>query len=191
MVVHQGTKILKTNRLTLRPFVLSDAEDVFRNWAGDSAVTRFLTWDPHEAVDVTYGVLKEWEAGYEKPDHYMWAIVLGADNVAVGSIGLQTEADSSMAEAGYCLSRSLWGRGIMTEALRAVIGFGLQEVMLDAVYARHHVDNPASGWVMEKSGMLYMGRKRSQMRPDKPERVVFDYYAARRTDWLGPESCGV
>ena len=54
---------------------------------------------------------------------------------------------------GYCLRRRFWGKGIATEALKAVIGFLLEDVGCEAVKAKHHEDNPQSGRVMEKCGM--------------------------------------
>ena len=42
-MIHQGTKVLETERLLLRPFRAEDAEAMFRNWASDPEVTRYLT----------------------------------------------------------------------------------------------------------------------------------------------------
>lgn len=45
---HKGTKIIETERLILRPFCEADGEFMFRNWAADPEVTKFLTWPAHE-----------------------------------------------------------------------------------------------------------------------------------------------
>ncbi len=81
MLNHSGSKILKTDRLTLRPFRASDAEDMFRNWAGDSEVTKFLTWTPHKNVDETRALLAAWEEEAQRPDVYHWAIECGGKRV--------------------------------------------------------------------------------------------------------------
>ncbi len=57
MLTHKGTQVLRTERLTLRPFRLSDAEAMFRTWANDERVTRFLTWQPHGTPEVTRTLL--------------------------------------------------------------------------------------------------------------------------------------
>ena len=44
MMNKTGTQKIETERLTLRPFQPTDAEDMFNNWASDPEVTRFLTW---------------------------------------------------------------------------------------------------------------------------------------------------
>lgn len=64
------------------------------------------------------------------------------------------------AEIGYCLGRAYWGRGIMPEALCAVLDFMFDEAGFNRIAACHDVGNPKSGRVMEKSGMKYEGTLR-------------------------------
>ena len=66
---HMGTKRIETERLTLRPFRVEDAEAMYRNWTSDEEVTRFLTWPPHESVEETAALLENWCAEYAKPDY--------------------------------------------------------------------------------------------------------------------------
>lgn len=53
MINHVGTKTLETKRLILRRYELSDAEDMFNNFANNENVSRFLSWYPHENVETT------------------------------------------------------------------------------------------------------------------------------------------
>ena len=48
-----GEEIIETERLILRRFTIEDAEDMFNGWCNDPEVTRFLTWPPHDNVEVT------------------------------------------------------------------------------------------------------------------------------------------
>ena len=82
---HVGTRTLKTTRLVLRPFCLSDAQVMFDNWASDSDVTKFMMWEPHASVEVTQSILESWMPLYEKPDYYHWAITL--DSVPIALLG--------------------------------------------------------------------------------------------------------
>ena len=50
---HKGTVTLETERLQLRCFTEEDAESMYRNWASDPEVTKYLTWPPHADVNVT------------------------------------------------------------------------------------------------------------------------------------------
>ena len=78
-----------------------------------------------------------------------------------GCICLVSEPRDYRAELGYAYGRSHWGKGIGTEACRAVIDFGFRVLDLHKIYARHFVSNPASGRVMQKSGMEYEGTQKS------------------------------
>ena len=163
---HIGTKVLETERLILRPFTLEDAQPMFDNWASDPEVTKFLTWPTHGSVEVTTMILQDWTAGYQKPDHYNWAITLKKDgNQPVGNISaVNVEDDIDSVEIGYCMGRRCWGRGIMTEALKEVIDFFVAEVGVKRISARHDTANPNSGRVMQKAGMMYEGTLRQSAR---------------------------
>ena len=60
MFKHKGTITLETPRLILRRAQIADAEAMFRNWANDPDVTKYLTWPPHGDVVVTEKVLTNW-----------------------------------------------------------------------------------------------------------------------------------
>ena len=70
---------------------------------------------------------------------------------------MKLEEAIESAEIGYCLGRAFWGRGIMPEALRAVMDYLFDTVGLNRVWAGHDVNNPKSGRVMEKAGMKKEG----------------------------------
>ncbi len=153
-----GTRELETKRLILRRFVIEDAEDMYNNWASDSEVTKYLTWPAHSSSDVTKMLLREWISKYKDDDYFNWAIEYKDTGKVIGSISVVklNEAISS-ADMGYCMSRSLWGNGIMPEALTEVIDYLLNEVGLNRIAACHAVENPKSGRVMDKAGMKLDG----------------------------------
>ena len=153
-----GTQRLETHRLILRRYRIEDAEDMFNNWASDPEVTKFLTWPTHSNVEVTRMLLNNWISRYDDGGYFNWAIewketgsVIG--NIAVVKLNEQTEA----ADMGYCMSRAFWGRGIMPEALRAVMDYLFDTVGVSRIAACHDVNNPKSGRVMEKAGMKTEG----------------------------------
>lgn len=155
---HQGTKVLKTDRLILRPFRISDAQKMYDNWASDPEVTRFLTWPTHTSVDVARKVLDHWVASYEKPDYYQWAICLKENDEPIGSMAV-VDGDFRIgrAEIGYCISKRWWGKGITAEALQAVMDYLFGDVGMNRMEARHDVNNPNSGKVMQKCGLKMEG----------------------------------
>ncbi len=159
---HKGTKVIETERLILRPFRMEDAEPVFRNWASDPRVTKFLTWPTHESVETTEKVLKDWVEKNNDPINYQWAIELKEIHEPVGSISaVKTDDRTQSATVGYCVGYAWWGKGITAEALKAVIAFFFEEVGMNCVNACHDPRNPNSGRVMRKSGMTCEGTWRA------------------------------
>ena len=153
-----GTKRLETDRLILRRFVIEDADEMYNNWANDDEVTKYLTWPTHNSVDVTKYILNGWIEKYKNDNFYNWAIVLKETGQVIGNISVvELREDIESAIVGYCMSRSLWGQGIMPEALGEVIAFLFDEVGLNRVAAEHDVNNPKSGRVMQKAGMRFDG----------------------------------
>lgn len=158
---HCGAKTLETSRLILRKFVAEDGEAMFRNWASDPEVTKFLTWPTHSKVEISNMIAAQWVQESEKPDYYQWAIVLKELGEPIGSIScVHLDEKTDSAEIGYCIGKAWWGKGIMSEALGEIIRFAFEEMMAKRVYARHDSNNPASGGVMKKCGMTYEGTLR-------------------------------
>lgn len=159
---HKGTVRLETDRLILRPFTSKDALPMFRNWASDEEVTRFLTWPAHKDVKVSRRVIADWCKGYEAPDYYQWAIELKEGKEPVGSISaVKTDDRTESATIGYCIGRRWWRQGITSEALREVIRFFFEEVGMNCINACHDPRNPNSGRVMRSCGMTLEGTWRA------------------------------
>lgn len=159
---HKGTTIIETERLILRPFTMSDAEPMYRNWASDPEVTKYLTWPTHSSMEVSEKVLESWCPHNEDVENYQWAIVLKEINEPIGSIAVvKLNNDIESADIGNCMGRNWWGQEIMPEALTAIIDFFFNEVGLNRIAAAHDVNNPKSGRVMQKAGMTYEGTWRA------------------------------
>ena len=96
----------------------------------------------------------------ESPPETQFAIEV--DGEAVGGVGffLQRDVERRSAEIGYWLGEAHWGRGIMTEAVRAATGYGFETFGLLRIYAQVFAWNPASCRVLEKAGYQLEGRLR-------------------------------
>ena len=86
---------------------------------------------------------------------------------------------------GYSIARPLWGRGLTTEAARAVIDYGFQSMGLARIYSFANIENEGSWRVMEKLGMKREGIMRSN-RLVRDERVDDVFYAVLREEWSPP-----
>ncbi len=180
MLTHKGTQEIKTERLTLRRFTLEDAQQMYDNWASDSRVTKFLSWDPHPSPDVTSALLWEWVNQYEKEDYYNWAIEFEGHCIGSISVGRQSDRNESAA-LGYCIGFDYWNKGLMTEAAKAVIRYLFDKVRFHRIVIEHAVKNPASGKVAQKCGLTYEGTKREAFKDRYGEFLDIAKYAIIRT----------
>ena len=156
MLHHKGTQEIKTHRLILRRYKLSDAQYMYKNYATDKRVTRFLNWEPYSCVEDVETFVNDVITSYEKPDTYHWAIIYEGEIIGAISAWAINEQDCNC-EVGYNIGYAYWNKGIMAEVLTAVIRYLFDEVKMHRILAKHDVDNPASGKVMQKCNMTYEG----------------------------------
>ena len=169
---HIGTQTLETPRLVLRRLLPEDAPAMYRNWASNPAVTRWLRWEPHKSLAETYALLTAWSVLYQNPDYYQWAIEVKATGEVIGAISLTVsccaEPEAAKAweargadlkqgiwEPGYCIGQPWWNQGYTTEALQAVTDYWFVRVEGCWLSCCHAVENPASGAVMRHAGFVY------------------------------------
>lgn len=151
-----GTIRLETPRLILRKFTLGDAVEMFENWASDDEVTKFLVWPTHASLETSQEVIQAWLNDYQDLRQYIWCIELKDNHQAVGSIGVVGRGpDQGSLEIGYCLSRSYWGLGLMSEALSAVADLLLKQVRAARLEARIDQRNFKSESVLKKCGFNF------------------------------------
>lgn len=176
MLNHKGTITLETERLILRRFKPDDLEQIFYNCWSDPDVWKWTNYEPMNSIDdvlTLNNIFTDfWFAKYEKPDFYNWAIQLKSTGEVIGRIwGIRPDDRVCQNELAYELGQKWWNQGLMTEAVKAVIGFFFNEVGFNRIYAGHANENPASGKVMQKSGMIYEGTMRQAC---KNNNGVFD-----------------
>jgi RimJ/RimL family protein N-acetyltransferase len=141
---------IETARLVLRRPVAADADAIFRRYAGDPEVTKFLAWPRHRSVEDTRVFLafsdEEWRRWPAGP----YLVESRAEGELLGSTGLAFESPV-VAATGYVLAKDAWGSGYATEALRAMVELA-GELGVERLYARCHAANTASAHVLEKCG---------------------------------------
>ena len=144
--------VLKTERLTLRPWRLSDADDLYE-YASVDGVGQMAGWKPHESRAESLERVRHFIEGKK-------TFALEYDGKVIGSLGIERYneeklpefADKRCREIGYVLSKAYWGRGLMPEAVQRVIAYLFQEVKLDAIICGHFLSNRQSARVQEKCG---------------------------------------
>ena len=105
---HCGTQRLETDRLILRRFVKEDSVAIYKNWASDSEVTKYLTWQVHPNEKVSKQAVKTWLKQYSDENYYHWAIVLkeNGDEPIGGIDVVLINEDVSMVHIGYYIGRN-------------------------------------------------------------------------------------
>lgn len=148
--------ILKTERLYLRPLSERDAGDMFVAFS-DRAVCRYWSEPHHESPDTTLRMIQRSIANTSSE---VFVISRGADQPALGWIYLG-DRKANIAELGYIIRRTMWGKGLVVEAARAVIKHAFTTREVRRLYIDTDPDNAASIKVAEKLGFHFEGRARA------------------------------
>ncbi len=138
--------IIHTDRLTLRPLVLSDAPAVF-TWASDPLVTRFMPYTCYQSVADG----EAWISSIKEADGE-FAICLADTGRVIGTGSVCFDPEENAYAVGYNLHRDFWGRGYATEAAQSLIHWAHTQLGARDFYAKYAAANAASGRVLQKCG---------------------------------------
>jgi len=149
---------LETGRLILRPWQENDLTD-FYEYASVPGVGEMAGWKHHESMEESQRILK----GFIENKN-VFAIIYRENQKAIGSLGLHYSwandesvfKDLKLKEIGYVLSREYWGKGLMPEAVKAVIDFCFYKCRMEALTIGHFSCNSQSRRVIEKCGFQFV-----------------------------------
>ena len=149
---------LETERLRLRELTEADAPALLELYR-DPTVMRFMGAPP-SSVEVEAGNITAHRSNYYATRGYgLWGVVARDEDVIIGRCGLldATIRDRAEVEISYLLAPDARGRGLATEAARAVLSFATSSLGLRRVVAVVHPDNEPSRRVAERLGMTCDG----------------------------------
>lgn len=146
---------IETERLSLRPPRLEDAEPMFVGYAQDAEVTKYLQWRPHQSIADTKDFLEICLRERQGTTAYHYTVERKSDGQVLGSFNIRLNGDS--VDFGYVLAKAYWSQGNMTEALKAGVAWALAQPEIQHIWATCDVDNKASARVMEKAGLVFDG----------------------------------
>lgn len=144
--------ILETERLILRPWEETDADECYK-YAKDCRVGPAAGWPVHTSVENSRQIIRD-----ILMDKETYAVVLKETGLPIGSIGLHCNdlaAGNDEAELGYWIGVPFWGRGFATEAAREVLHHAFDDLKLDRVWCGYYDGNDKSRRVQEKLGFKY------------------------------------
>lgn len=145
----------QTVRLILRPWQESDAESLYE-YAKDPRVGPIAGWPVHTSVENSREIIKK---VLSAPETY--AVCLKEDNKAIGSVGLMLGKVSNIdipdteGEIGYWIGVPFWGQGLIPEAVRELIRYAFEDLMLERLWCGYFDGNIKSKKVQEKCGFVY------------------------------------
>ncbi len=154
---------------------------LYTNMLSNPEVGPRAGWPPHKSVEESLEIIRNVFSG-----EGMWAIVLKETSEVIGCVGYLSAEYSNLniekdqCEVGYWIAKPYWGKGICTEALRAVVDYCFNVKGVSVLWGDYFPDNQASGKVMENCGFKDTGRETLcptlEIGADKPVRVLrLDY----------------
>lgn len=155
----KGPERILTKRLLLRRPVSDDAGEIFRRYASDPVVTRYMSWPMHRTLKDTESFLAWSEAEWKSWPAGAYLVLTREDGRLVGSTGLEFHTPDETS-TGYVFARNAWGLGYATESLRAMVELA-RSLEVRRLSAFCHIDHAASAHVLEKGGFRFTGIKRS------------------------------
>lgn len=171
---------LETERLILRSFRESDLND-FHEYARNPHVGLNAGWPPHSSIEDSSIILGTFIAEDE-----IWAIESKQNHKVIGSLGLHNDPLRSTDDVkmlGYVLSEDYWGRGIIAEALKAVISYVFDHLDINLLSVRHYTFNYQSKRVIEKCGFTYEGTLRHAAKVYNGSVYDVACYSMMKEDW--------
>ena len=149
---------VETARLLLRPWREGDVRDLYE-YASIEGVGEMAGWKHHASIEESEEILKSFIE-----EKNVLAVEYKANGKVVGSLGLHPSWASGnsayqmlrVKEIGYVLSKAYWGRGLMPEAMGALVKFCFEEFRLDALTCSHFIHNRQSARVIEKCGFTFV-----------------------------------
>lgn len=161
--------IIQTERLILRPWKETDLND-FYEYASIDGVGQMAGWMPHKSAEESKVILAHFVSGKH-------VFALEYNGKVIGSLGIERYneeyypelAEMQGREIGYVLSKEYWGRGLMPEAVKAVITYLFDSEKLDFILVGHFDWNSQSRRVIEKCGFQYIKTIQYETRYDTVE----------------------
>jgi acetyltransferase, GNAT family len=148
--------VLTTERLILSRPVEGDMQHIIHYLDSDkvySENTANMPY-PYKEADAEFLIHEVVDKGFENKTDFVFAIRNKENGLIMGLIGIHHwDKANQKAEIGYWLGKEFWNKGYVTEAMAEVLAFGFEVLNLNKMFANFFPHNPASGRVMEKSGM--------------------------------------
>jgi ribosomal-protein-alanine N-acetyltransferase len=148
--------VLETERLALRSLTQEDEADVFAIYSNPE-VTRFGDITTLSSQPEARAVIQVFRGEFERDSGVRWAIIEKCSSRLIGLCVVGWYRHNFSALLSYDLNQHYWSRGIMTEAVGAVVAYTFTHAGMNRITATTVVDNPASIQVLRHLGFQEEG----------------------------------
>lgn len=153
---------IETDRLILRPILLSDAEAMFE-LDNNPNVHLYLGNNPVKSIDECYVYIESIRNQYLQNGTGRFAVVLKETNEFMGWSGIKfiTEPENNHVnfyDLGYRLQEKHWGKGYAFESAKTWLAYGFTTMNIPKMYASAHIENSGSNKILQKIGMIQKGQ---------------------------------
>lgn len=175
---------LTTDRLILRPWEESDADDLFR-YVKDPDIGPPAGWPAHKTVEESRNIIKT-----VLSDRETYAVCLKSDNRPIGAIALKLKGNTDFTdrddecELGYWVGKPFWGQGIIPEAGREILRRAFENLGMCRVWCAYYEGNSKSKRVQEKLGFKYQWTSYDVDVPLLGEKRTGYVNAITRDEWM-------
>ena len=170
--------IIDTQRLSLREFVLEDAEAVLKfnahpevmQYTGDESISSL--------EQASHLISETWLADYKRYGYGRWALIHKTENKIIGFAGLKYLPELLKTDIGFRMLPQYWGRGFATEVSVAILNHGFEHYSLEQIIGIVQPENMGSAKVLQKIGMHWY-----QAAPYLEGDKVYDWYQINKNDF--------
>lgn len=171
-------QMIKTERLFLSEMTLADTEILFGYWSDDS-VTRYMNIEPFQSLQPVEEMIRMLRQLEIEGKALRCVIILQATGEIIGTCGFNyIDHENQRAEIAYDLGTRFWKRGYATEAVQALMNWGIESFKLHRMEAKVDPRNEASISLLEKLGFQEEGLLRGY------EKIGTEYQDVKLFSWL-------
>lgn len=153
---------LSTNRLLLRSLTLDDVPAIYHHFSDPQVVAFFM--DPLESLEGAKEVIQQLQEIFKAGKGMYWAVNLKVTGELVGICGFEKFGPGDQSEIGFDLAPAWWRKGLMSEALTAVIQYGFEKLGLKSIIAITAPDNRRALRLLTKLRFRYVGQKQDKLK---------------------------
>ncbi|WP_242867740.1 GNAT family N-acetyltransferase [Clostridium sp. Marseille-P299] len=149
------TPRIETERLLLREVLIDDVKLIFDCWMQDEDVSRYMCWKASSDIEKAKKFVNYELNQIDNNQWKRWIIVLKETLEIIGTCLVFFNDDENNWDISYNLGKKYWGKGYISEAMKKVMNYAINELGMTECIAVHAKENPASGKVITMLGFSF------------------------------------